>query len=113
LRGGVEGSVKQSLARGRLSKEEVVRDIMVDVDSAIEGKGNRTSEGAVGEQGMGVGDGSRTTRFFSRMGRPQPHFVHFWPMCCSQMPRQRISSSASDRQRRDTWAARQREVASR
>jgi len=60
-----------------LSKEEVVRDIMVDVDSAIEGKGDRASAAAAGEQGMGVGDGSRMTRFFSRMGRPQPHFVHF------------------------------------
>jgi len=63
--------------RGRFSEEEFVSDIMVDVDSAIEGKGDRASAAAAGEQGVGVGDGSRTTRFFSRMGSPQPHFVHF------------------------------------
>ena len=58
-------------------------------------------------------DGMRTILRFSRMGRPQPHFRHFWPICCSQMPRHNMSSSASDFQSRLTWAARHREVASR
>src|SRR6266550_5681438 len=58
------------------------------------------------EAGQGELERSLYARFFSRMGKPQPHFLHFCPMCCSQMPRHSVSSSASIFQRRATWAAR-------
>lgn len=65
--------------------------------------------------GEGAGDAecTRVIRLLSRIGRPHPHFKHFWPMCCSQIPRHRISSSARLFQCLLTWAARQSEVASR
>ena len=58
-------------------------------------------------------DGMRTILRFSRMGSPQPHFKHFWPICCSQIPRQRRSSSAKDFHCLLTCAARHSDVASR
>jgi len=57
--------------------------------------------------------GKRKLRFLSKMGSPQPHLRHFCPMCCSHIPRQRMSSSARLRQCLLTWAALQSEVASR
>ena len=67
--------------------------------------------------GTGLGDalvdGRWTGLRFSRMGSPHPHFRHFCPICCSQMPRHRMSSSARLFHVRETWAARQRDVASR
>ena len=67
--------------------------------------------------GTGLGDalvdGRWTGLRFSRMGSPHPHFRHFCPICCSQMPRHSMSSSARLFHVLDTCAARQRDVASR
>jgi hypothetical protein len=51
-----------------------------------------------------------TVRRFSRTGGPQPHLWQRVPMCCSQMPRQRTSSSTSARTRDLHGAAQRRHV---
>jgi len=63
--------------------------------------------------GQGEEDWMRTVRLCSKIGRPHPHLRHFCPICCSHIPRHRISSSAKPFQCLLTWAARQRDMASR
>lgn len=56
------------------------------------------SEDEEGEGEVCIGDAGRGIRngffFFSNRGRPQPQLGHFWPMCCSQIPLHKMSSSA-------------------
>ena len=52
-------------------------------------------------------------RLLSSNGSPHPHRVQVFSICCSHRFRQSILSSAIDRHRLDTCAARVREVASR
>jgi hypothetical protein len=64
--------------------------------------------------GSELGDGEvNGRRFLSNIGRPQPHFVQVWPMCCLQISRHTTSSLAKIAQARLTWDERQREKASR
>lgn len=64
--------------------------------------------------GPGVEDeGQRMRGRLSSKGRPQPHFLHFLSMCCSQIFRQSTSSSARACHRRETWEARAKDMASR
>ena len=73
-------------------------------------------EGAAAGSDDGPGEldfGLYAHRFFSRMGKPQPHFAHFWPICCSHIPFQSTLSSARAFHFFVTCAALHREVASR
>ena len=67
-----------------------------------------------GGEGPGVEDeGQRIRGRLSSKGRPQPHFLHFLSMCCSQIFRQSTSSSAKACHLRETWEARAKDIASR
>src|SRR5882757_3940132 len=77
--------------RGKASRCRLSGGMRRSVESALHlFSGNKGKVGG----GEGESDCRQKLRLFSRTGKPQPHLRHFCPMCCSQIPRQRKSSSA-------------------
>lgn len=98
-----------SLGPGSSSRDGVPRFRVTTLSE--ETKGDDGANDVIGRNSGGrcvcliiidAADPATRRRFFSSTGRPHPHVGHLPPICCSHIFRQRMSSSASDRQQRDT-----------